>query len=174
MKLSKWSYFLAVFLKVLAVLYSAVLVISGIMILRGGEVSFNLIPYESSPLVMSTEYSLSADKVNTNVANGVGFFVALTGVILLVWVLWLASEAFKDFAKGKTPFSEQNAKRIKKMACLTLAYAFVPQLLYSALHTILIPGYYFSFSIGITFAIAIFLFILAEVFVYGRKLEESK
>ncbi|EUJ53186.1 DUF2975 domain-containing protein [Listeria fleischmannii] len=124
MKLSKWSYFLAVFLKVLAVLYSAVLVISGIMILRGGEVSFNLIPYESSPLVMSTEYSLSADKVNTNVANGVGFFVALTGVILLVWVLWLASEAFKDFAKGKTPFSEQNAKRIKKNGLLNACICF--------------------------------------------------
>ncbi|WP_088839282.1 DUF2975 domain-containing protein [Listeria sp. ILCC792] len=173
MKLTKWSYFLHAFLKLLAIIYAGTLIVSGTMLLNGGEVSFNDFPDENSPFSFTMSSSVAAEKTNVALEAGIGFFVAVIALIFLVGALWLASEIFRSFSKGKTPFRERNVKRIKKIATLTLCYAIIPQVLYSLLHTIFIPGYYFSLSIGITFLLAIAFFILAEVFVYRNNVEKS-
>ncbi|EFS00151.1 conserved hypothetical protein, partial [Listeria seeligeri FSL N1-067] len=73
--------------------------------------------------------------------------IAIFSFTILAILLWMASMIFKDLATNFEPFSEIEIIRLRRISQLLLIYSLVPQILYSILHTIIIPGYYFSFGL---------------------------
>ncbi len=80
---------------------------------------------------------------------------------------------FKDLATNFAPFSEIGIIRLRHISQLLLIYSVVPQILYSILHTIIIPGYYFSLGLNMSLLFAIIFYCLTEIFRYGAFLQKE-
>ncbi|WP_239256253.1 DUF2975 domain-containing protein [Listeria ilorinensis] len=101
-------------------------------------------------------------------------FAALTIAMLLMAVaLWIASLIFRDMKNGETPFRQRTVKRLKKIGTLALSYAIIPQIVYTVVYSLLIPGYKFTLEIGTAFVLALLIFCVAEIFNYGVSLQQE-
>ncbi len=86
--------------------------------------------------------------------------VAAFSSIIIAYLLWTASMIFKDLATNFTPFSNITVSRLRRIAVLMLIYALVPQIIYSILHTVLIPGYSIKFGLNMSFFLCAYFFIV--------------
>lgn len=177
-RLQKTSYFLHIALKLLSISSIIILVLSVMMKLRknnssnfsittpneNGSIGFN---FQTSffPGVDTGQY----DETEQWIMLG---FAALS-LLLLAFLLWVASIIFKSLAVEFAPFSDIQVSRLRLVAQLLLIYALVPQILYSIFHTILIPGYSISLSLDMSFFFAIIFYCLTEIFRYGAVLQKE-
>ncbi|EAD2748317.1 DUF2975 domain-containing protein, partial [Listeria monocytogenes] len=99
--------------------------------------------------------------------------VAAFSSIIIAYLLWTASMIFKDLATNFTPFSNITVSRLRRIAVLMLIYALVPQIIYSILHTVLIPGYSIKFGLNMSFFFALIFYCLTEIFRYGASLQKE-
>ncbi|EDO0149510.1 DUF2975 domain-containing protein, partial [Listeria monocytogenes] len=76
-------------------------------------------------------------------------------------------------ATNFTPFSNITVSRLRRIAVLMLIYALVPQIIYSILHTVLIPGYSIKFGLNMSFFFALIFYCLTEIFRYGASLQKE-
>ncbi|EDJ9837748.1 hypothetical protein GFS63_15070, partial [Listeria monocytogenes] len=87
--------------------------------------------------------------------------------------LWTASMNFKDLAAEFMPFSVLTVNRLRRIAGILLVYSLAPQIMYSVLHTVLIPGYSITFGLNMSFFFAIIFYCLTEIFRYGASLQKE-
>lgn len=97
--------------------------------------------------------------------------VLLCSAILIISILWLASQIFHELAVQFSPFQEKYVRKLRQISILLFLYAFVPQMLYSLLSTLLLPGYLFNLGLDSTILFAAIFYLLTEVFRYGVKLQ---
>ncbi|ELK3177724.1 hypothetical protein RT996_001180 [Listeria innocua] len=156
-RLQKMSYFLHITLKILSV--GAILVAALAIVLK---------------LFNRNNISINKMELNTILNFNTEYFVGDDiYAILIAWMLWIASTIFKDLAAEFTPFNDVEIKRLHRIAQLMLVYALGPQILYSALHTILIPGYSIHLGLDMAFFFAIIFYCLTEIFRYGAALQKE-
>lgn len=98
---------------------------------------------------------------------------AVFSIMLIAWLLWTASMIFKDLAAEFTPFSDVEVNRLRRISYLLLIYALVPQIVYSVLHTVLIPGYSITLGLNMSFFFALIFYCLTEIFRYGASLQKE-
>ncbi|MBC2124027.1 DUF2975 domain-containing protein [Listeria innocua] len=173
-RLQKMSYFLHITLKILSV--GAILIAALAIVLKlfnRNNISINKMELNTI-LNFNTEYFVGNDisqYVQTEEWLTVG--ISVLYAILIAWMLWIASTIFKDLAAEFTPFNDVEIKRLHRIAQLMLVYALGPQILYSALHTILIPGYSIHLGLDMAFFFAIIFYCLTEIFRYGAALQKE-
>ncbi|MHC5250770.1 DUF2975 domain-containing protein [Listeria kieliensis] len=97
--------------------------------------------------------------------------VLLFSAVLIIAILWLASQIFQGLAVQFSPFQEKYVRKLRQISILLFLYALAPQLLYSLLSTLFLPGYLFNFGIDIAILFAAVFYLLTEVFRYGVKLQ---
>lgn len=175
-RLQKMSYFLHIALKILSV-GSIMMCLAALAtkFLNWGNVTINTNQENTDIFAFfhaESFYGSSPEQyaqINESIMLGVVSF----SLILLALILWIASMVFKDLANKFIPFSDTEIARLRRISQLLLIYSLVPQMLYAVLHTILIPGYYISFGLNMSFFFAIIFYCLTEIFRYGAFLQKE-
>lgn len=173
-RLQKMSYFLHITLKILSV-SSVVMVIIAVLMKLFSSKNVMINKLESDTIFyFQTEFFSGVDNqqyVQTEEWILVG--TAVFSIILIALLLWTASMIFKDLAAEFTPFSDVEVNRLRRISYLLLIYALVPQIVYSVLHTVLIPGYSITLGLNMSFFFALIFYCLTEIFRYGASLQKE-
>ncbi len=120
-------------------------------------------------------HSFDTLAANPKPALLINLFVALIITGLLVAIFYLTNQIFHSINTDHTPFTIENAKRIKIIAILLLIIATVPILLQLLLYYLIYlePG---SYTIGSNFALILFSLVfmcLSYIFSYGCDLQQE-
>lgn len=173
-RLQKMSYFLHITLKILSV-SSVVMAIIAVLMKLFSSKNVMINKLESDTIFyFQTEFFSGVDNqqyVQTEEWILVG--TAVFSIMLIAWLLWTASMIFKDLAAEFTPFSDVEVNRLRRISYLLLIYALVPQIVYSVLHTVLIPGYSITLGLNMSFFFALIFYCLTEIFRYGASLQKE-
>lgn len=173
-RLQKMSYFLHIALKILSI-SSVIMAIIAVLMKLFSSKNVMINKLESDTIFyFQTELFVGENNlpyVETEEWILVG--VAVFSSMILAYLLWTASMIFKDLAANFTPFSDSTVSRLRRIAILMLIYALVPQIIYSILHTVLIPGYSINFGLNMSFFFALIFYCLTEIFRYGASLQKE-
>ncbi|MBC1534024.1 DUF2975 domain-containing protein [Listeria seeligeri] len=175
-RLQKMSYLLHIALKIFSIGTIVMLISSVLMkLLNKNNVSINMVnENEYTFFNFQTEFIPGSDTEQyKETEQWILLGVAVFSFIILAVLLWIASMIFKDLATNFAPFSEIGIIRLRRISQLLLIYSVVPQILYSILHKIIIPGYYFSLGLNMSLLFAIIFYCLTEIFRYGAFLQKE-
>lgn len=173
-RLQKMSSFLHVVLKILSVSSVVTAIIVFFMkLFNSKNIIMNKLESDTIFYFQTEFFAIPDNQQYIQTEQWILVGVAIFTCIFIAWLLWIASLIFKDLSTGFTPFSEIEINRLRKIAGLLLIYALAPQILYSVLHTILIPGYSFTFGLNMSFFFAIIFYCLTEIFRYGALLQKE-
>lgn len=173
-RLQKMSYFLHIALKILSISSVIMAIIAVLMKLFSSKnvminkLESDTIFYFQTELFVG-ENNLPYVEREEWILVGVAVFSSM----ILAYLLWTASMIFKDLAANFTPFSDIIVSRLRRIAVLMLIYALVPQIVYSILHTVLIPGYSINLGLNMSFFFALIFYCLTEIFRYGASLQKE-
>lgn len=173
-RLQKMSYFLHIALKILSI-SSVIMVISVVLMRLFSDKNVMINKLESDTIFyFQTELFVGEDNLQfVQTEEWILLGVATFSSIIIAYLLWTASMIFKDLATNFTPFSNITVSRLRRIAVLMLIYALVPQIIYSILHTVLIPGYSIKFGLNMSFFFALIFYCLTEIFRYGASLQKE-
>ncbi|MBC2186788.1 DUF2975 domain-containing protein [Listeria sp. FSL L7-0253] len=173
-RLQKMSYFLHIALKILSV-GSVMMAIMAVLMKLFSSKNVMMNKLESDTIFnFQTEFFSGADMQRyMQTEEWILVSVAVFSVSLIACLLWIASMIFKDLAAEFAPFSDIEVNRLRRISYLLLIYALVPQIMYSILHTVLIPGYSINFGLNMSFFFALIFYCLTEIFRYGASLQKE-
>ncbi|EAF0350772.1 TPA: DUF2975 domain-containing protein [Listeria monocytogenes] len=173
-RLQKMSYFLHIALKILSI-SSVIMAIIAVLMKLFSSKNVMINKLESDTIFyFQTELFVGENNlpyVETEEWILVG--VAVFSSMILAYLLWTASMIFKDLAANFTPFNDITVSRLRRIAVLMIIYALVPQIIYSILHTVLIPGYSINLGLNMSFFFALIFYCLTEIFRYGVSLQKE-
>lgn len=173
-RLQKMSYFLHITLKILSV-SSVVMAIIAVLMKLFSSKNVMINKLESDTIFyFQTEFFSGVDNQQyVQTEEWILLGTAVFSIMLIAWLLWTASMIFKDLAAEFTPFSDVEVNRLRRISYLLLIYALVPQIVYSVLHTVLIPGYSITLGLNMSFFFALIFYCLTEIFRYGASLQKE-
>ncbi|WP_187986126.1 DUF2975 domain-containing protein [Listeria marthii] len=173
-RLQKMNYFLHITLKILSV-SSVVMAIIAVLMKLFSSKNVMINKLESDTIFyFQTEFFSGVDNQQyVQTEEWILLGTAVFSIMLIAWLLWTASMIFKDLAAEFTPFSDVEVNRLRRISYLLLIYALVPQIVYSVLHTVLIPGYSITLGLNMSFFFALIFYCLTEIFRYGASLQKE-
>ncbi|MCD2247370.1 DUF2975 domain-containing protein [Listeria marthii] len=173
-RLQKMSYFLHITLKILSV-SSVIMAIIVVLMKFFSSKNVMMNKLESDSIFhFQTEFFSGVDNQQyVQTEEWILLGIAVFSSILIAWLLWTTSMIFKDLAAEFTPFSDIEVNRLRRIAWLLLVYSLVPQIVYSILHTVLIPGYSITLGLNTSFFFALIFYCLTEIFRYGASLQKE-
>ncbi|HHT6439208.1 TPA: DUF2975 domain-containing protein [Listeria monocytogenes] len=173
-RLQKVSYFLHMALKILSI-SSVIMTIIVVLMKFFSSKNIMMNKLESDTVFyFQTEFFSGVENQQYNqIEEWILVVIAAFSSVLIALLLWTASMIFKDLAAEFMPFSDLTVNRLRRIAGILLVYSLAPQIMYSVLHTVLIPGYSITFGLNMSFFFAIIFYCLTEIFRYGASLQKE-
>ncbi|EUJ30311.1 hypothetical protein MFLO_10828 [Listeria floridensis FSL S10-1187] len=172
-RIQQISFMLSVLCKLVAVGSLIIALISIIAKFSGADLTKNMLEDESG--FFFTFQKTVESSFNLSVRESwIFMIVMLVSASLLTFLFWTFGRILQDLSKRFKPFEEKQVTRLRKISWVLLVYAIIPQLLFSILYTLFMPGYYVRIGVGATFFFALLFFCLTEVFRYGAELQKAK
>lgn len=92
--------------------------------------------------------------------------------IVSVYIFLKGGEIFKWLGDGKLPFDSKLVKMVKKISLTLMISDIVFPMLHSViLSFISVDGYSFRFGFGSAFIMGVILYVVSDIFNYGRELQ---
>lgn len=101
------------------------------------------------------------------------FTIIVSGVFVLC-ILLIANRIFHSIGKNFMPFSQENAKGLKKIAILLLIYSIVEPISKAGFYSYFSPQIQMQLSLNIvSIILALIFFFVSVVFAYGAELQRQ-
>lgn len=169
-KIQKSSRIMAVITKVLCILLSVGLLIPVsvlIWVTAAPDTDFNSVPglgfYSPSGLLLTSNGEIIS-----------GMFTIIVSAIFIIYILIIAYRIFKSIGQFIIPFSQDNAKSLKKIAVILLIYSIIEPIAKAGFYGTFASEVQIQTSVNsLSVILALIFFFISVLFSYGAELQRQ-
>lgn len=169
-KIQNSSRIMAVITKVLCILLTVGLLIPVSVLIWSAaapDTDFNSVPGLGF-------YSLSGQLLTSNGEIIAGMFTIIVSAIFILYILVIAYYIFKAISQYIMPFSQDNAKKLKKIAVILLIYSIVEPVAKAGFYGTFASEVQIQTSVNsLSVILALIFFFISVLFSYGAELQRQ-
>lgn len=172
LKIQKTSKILDVCLRMLCIMLLVVTMTEIAAILWLAQVSGDEIPAAINTMSFIFLHTGHSDYSKSDLM--ITFSGDIVRLCLIMVILFIAGGIFKDISKDYTPFVAKHMKRLKRISLLIAGMAIIPGVVEIAMIQMVTPAAKVNVSFELFYIlVAVVFFCLAQIFDYGRMLQQQ-